>query len=74
MSKDETLYVELKDSIAKINNLMDRINRGEGTIGKLANDPSLYNNINAASAELIKLLYDFRQDPKRFLRIKFGLF
>jgi phospholipid/cholesterol/gamma-HCH transport system substrate-binding protein len=74
MSKDDSLYFELKDSIAKVNQLMDRINRGEGTIGKLANDSSLYENINSASAELIKLLYDFRQNPSRFLRFKIGLF
>jgi phospholipid/cholesterol/gamma-HCH transport system substrate-binding protein len=74
MSKDETLYTELKDSVSKINQLMDRVNRGEGTLGKLANDDSLYNNINTASAEIVKLLYDFRQNPKRFLHIKVGLF
>jgi phospholipid/cholesterol/gamma-HCH transport system substrate-binding protein len=74
MSKDEQLYVQLRDAINKIDALADRINRGEGTMGKLMADPSLYNNLNAASSELIKLLYDFRQDPKKFLRIKVGLF
>ncbi len=74
MTKDESLYLDLKDSIAKINQLMDRIDHGEGTIGKLAKDSSLYDNINTAAAELVKLLYDFRQNPKRFLRIKVGLF
>jgi phospholipid/cholesterol/gamma-HCH transport system substrate-binding protein len=74
ISKDDALYVQLRDSIAKFSALADKISQGEGTIGKLFVDPSLYTNLNNASAEFIKLLYDFRQDPKKFLRIKFGLF
>ncbi len=74
ISKDDALYVQLRESVTKFSALAERINQGEGTIGKLFVDPSLYTNLNTASAELIKLLYDFRQDPKRFLRIKFGLF
>ena len=74
LSKDDALYIQLRESITKFSTLAERINQGEGTIGKLFVDPSLYTNLNNASAELIKLIYDFRQDPKRFLRIKFGLF
>jgi len=74
LSKDDALYLQLRDSISKFSALAEKINQGEGTIGKLFVDASLYTNLNNASAELIKLLYDFRQDPKRFLRIKFGLF
>jgi len=74
LSKDDSLYVQFKDSLAKFSSLADRMNQGEGTIGKLMVDTALYTNLNNASAELVKLLYDFRQDPKKFLRIKFGLF
>jgi phospholipid/cholesterol/gamma-HCH transport system substrate-binding protein len=74
LSKDDALYVELRQSVTKFSALAERINQGEGTIGKLFVDASLYTNLNNASVELVKLLYDFRQDPKRFLRIKFGLF
>jgi phospholipid/cholesterol/gamma-HCH transport system substrate-binding protein len=74
LSKDDALYVQFRDSLAKFSAVADRINQGEGTVGKLMVDPALYTNLNSASAELVKLLYDFRQDPKKFLRIKFGLF
>jgi phospholipid/cholesterol/gamma-HCH transport system substrate-binding protein len=74
LSKDETLYVQFRDSLGKFSILADRMNQGEGTIGKLMVDSALYANLNNASGELVKLLYDFRQDPKKFLRIKFGLF
>lgn len=74
ISKDESLYVQFRDATGKFAALADKINQGEGTMGKLFVDSSLYTNLNNASSELVKLLYDFRQDPKKFLRIKIGLF
>jgi phospholipid/cholesterol/gamma-HCH transport system substrate-binding protein len=74
LSKEDALYVQFRDTVQKLDELASRINRGEGTLGKLATDQALYNNLNTAITELVKLLYDFRQDPKRFLRIKVGLF
>jgi phospholipid/cholesterol/gamma-HCH transport system substrate-binding protein len=74
LSKDDALYVQLRDSVTKINLITERLNQGEGTLGKLMTDSSLYTNINTASSELVKLLYDFRQNPKKFLRIKIGMF
>ena len=47
--------------------------RGEGTVGKLLTDETLYSNVNQLSSESVKLLYDFRQNPKKYLTIKFQL-
>src|SRR5262249_6641436 len=33
-----------------------------------------YNSINDVSAEMVKLLYDFRQAPKKYLTVKVSLF
>lgn len=74
LSKDDALYVQFRDSLGKFSTLADKMNQGEGTVGKLMVDSTLYSNLNQATGELVKLLYDFRQNPKRFLRIKFGLF
>jgi phospholipid/cholesterol/gamma-HCH transport system substrate-binding protein len=48
--------------------------RGEGTVGKLLTDDALYSNVNQFSSEGVKLIYDFRQNPKKYLTIKFQLF
>jgi phospholipid/cholesterol/gamma-HCH transport system substrate-binding protein len=79
--KDEEIYNETRTAIARFNSAAERIDdvvaraqRGEGTIGKLVTDDSLYNNVNNLSSEGVKLLYDFRQNPKKYLTIKFQLF
>lgn len=74
LSKDDSLYIQFRDAANKFAALADKMNQGEGTLGKLFVDNSLYINLNHAASELVKLLYDFRQDPKKFLRIKIGLF
>ena len=41
-------------------------------MGKLAKNDSLYTNMNRATADLDRLLVDFRRNPKRY--VHFSLF
>ncbi|MGH9880328.1 MAG: MlaD family protein [Pyrinomonadaceae bacterium] len=79
--KDEQVYNEARTAIARFNTTAERIDnmvsaaqRGEGTVGKLLSDDALYSNVNQLSSEGVKLMYDFRQNPKKYLTIKFELF
>ena len=54
------------------NLMLDGINEGKGTIGKLVTDDELYNNIAAMSKELENLLREMKLNPKRF--VHFSLF
>ncbi len=74
LNTDEKLYEDLRVSVAKMNAFMADVDQGKGTLGKLAKDPELYQNVNKLSSEMVKLLYDFRQNPKKFLTIKFEIF
>lgn len=74
LSVDDQLYVKLSSSLDKFFNLVETLERGQGTLGKLAKDEKLYENMNQVSSEMVKLLYDFRQDPKKFLTVKFEIF
>lgn len=79
--KDETVYNDARAAIARFNTTAERIDnmvaaaqRGEGTVGKLLTDDALYSNVNQLSSEGVKMIYDFRQNPKKYLTIKFQLF
>ena len=86
--KDEQLYENARDTLAKFNSTAEKLDlilgdarAGKGTLGKLVTDETLYNNINQTasnvnqlSSESTKLIYDFRQNPRKYLRIKVSLF
>lgn len=78
---DDHIYQETESTLANLNKVSARIDRisaelekGNGSAGKLLQDPELYNNFNSASSEVVKLLHDFRQDPKKYLTIKVRIF
>ena len=52
--------------------IMEKINNGEGTMGLLINNDSLYNNLESASLELDLLLKDINKRPKRY--VHFSIF
>jgi phospholipid/cholesterol/gamma-HCH transport system substrate-binding protein len=74
LTKDEALYNDVRSGVTKFNTLLDTVQNGEGTIGKFMRDPSLFNNVNLVTSEFQKLMYDFRQNPKKFLTVNFKLF
>jgi phospholipid/cholesterol/gamma-HCH transport system substrate-binding protein len=72
--KDEAAYRQIQSLLTKIESTIDRVNAGEGTVGQLLVNPQLYESITGASSELRSLLKDIQANPKKFLRIKLGLF
>ncbi len=50
---DDSLYTNLNSAVADISLIADRLERGEGTLGRLlSSDDSLYTNLNSAVADI----------------------
>ncbi|MCG8474976.1 MAG: MlaD family protein [Cytophagales bacterium] len=63
---------DLGTSLTNLNGILEVIKRGEGTMGKLLTNDSLYNNINQSMQSLDSLLIDLKANPKRY--VHFSLF
>lgn len=60
---------ELKLAISNLNAVVGKINSSEGSLGKLINDKSLYNNLNNTIRSANILVDDLRMHPKRYVNI-----
>jgi len=56
-------------SLEGLQRIMTGIEQGQGSMGKLLKDDSLYSNVNRSLSNMDKLLIDFRLAPKRYLNI-----
>ena len=72
--KDEAAYRQIQDILSKVDTTIDRVNSGQGTLGQLLINPQLYDSMNGLTRELNSLVADIHKNPKKFLRIKLGLF
>jgi phospholipid/cholesterol/gamma-HCH transport system substrate-binding protein len=59
----------LESAIGNLNGLLSDIQKGKGSIGKLAKDEQLYKNLNSTANSLNILLQDLRLHPKRYVQL-----
>jgi phospholipid/cholesterol/gamma-HCH transport system substrate-binding protein len=59
----------LDDAIVSLRSVLARMDAGEGTLGRLSTDDSLYVNMNAAAQSLNTLLQDLQANPNRYINI-----
>ncbi len=69
---DREFTENLSGAVRRLNEILEKIEAGEGTVGSLVNDPALYNSLDEASGNLALLLADLRANPKRY--VHFSLF
>ena len=60
----------LADATGSLKGLLDKMDKGEGTLGKMATDTLLYKNLNATLKSLSELLTDLKERPGRYLTVK----
>ena len=59
----------LEEATTDLRAILARIERGEGTLGRLSHDDSLYVNLTAAASSLQRLLDDVRENPGRYISL-----
>src|SRR6056297_737731 len=68
VSELHKVRTELEEATTNLNQILDKVNRGEGTMGKLVNDPSLYENLDQLTKEMNTLVKGINEDPGRYLK------
>jgi phospholipid/cholesterol/gamma-HCH transport system substrate-binding protein len=56
------------NTLANLQIITDKVNRGEGTVGMLLNDKTLYNNLANTAGSANELLIDLKANPKRYVQ------
>lgn len=59
---------EAQNAIAQVNLVLDAINNGDGTISKLLNDSTMYNNVNLMVDQATTLVENIQDHPNRYLQ------
>lgn len=59
-------------AMKEVADVMHKVNNGEGSLGQLLNNDTLYQNLEAASNDLDLLLLDMRLNPERY--VHFSIF
>ena len=70
----DAAYVEWNHRLAAWIDSVDALNSGEGGMGQMLANAQAYESLNGALRELAATLKEFRENPKKFLRIKNKIF
>ncbi len=62
-------FLSVNQSMNDLKQIMDKISKGEGTVGKLLQNDSLYFQLEKSASDLNLLLEDIKLHPKRYVRI-----
>lgn len=66
-SEINSVILEAKTTLSELNNLMTKVNNGEGTLGMLMNSDSLHNELVNTNLSLQNLLKDMEANPNKYV-------
>jgi len=61
--------IDLDETIGSLSLILERINRGEGTLGKLATNDELFDRLSETLESAKSLMDDLRENPSRYINI-----
>lgn len=64
---DSLVKADVLSTFNKIDKITNTINKGDGSLGKLISDKSIYINLESATKELEELIKDMKINPERYI-------
>lgn len=68
--QDDATYLRIARLLASTDSTIASLNAGEGPAGRLLTNQQLYESLNGSLRKMEALLRDFRENPRKYLRIK----
>lgn len=66
----EKLSRELQQTNADVRGLVTKVNSGNGTAGKLMNDPAVYARVDTLLKRMDSLVIDLKANPRKYINLK----
>jgi len=63
------MSAQLKETSGKLDAILAKVDSGNGSAGKLLNDPGAYNDVRALLQRMDSLIADVKKNPKRYINI-----
>ena len=64
------LSADFRQTSARLDSLVVKLNQGTGSVGMALNDPGAYNDLRAVLQRMDSLLADVKRDPRRYINLK----
>ena len=74
LTTDDSLFEKWRAAGENLETATAKLNSNKSSAGRFFSDPQLYDNLTGLAGDMRLLVGDFRQNPKRFLRVKFSIF
>jgi phospholipid/cholesterol/gamma-HCH transport system substrate-binding protein len=72
--KDEDFANKLQNTVNKLSAIADKLEAGQGSAGQFLQNPSFYTNTDQLMIETRTLIKSIRENPKKYLTIRFRVF
>ena len=60
----------VNDITSNLARFSDQLNNSNSSLGRIMNDPELYERINKVTTDIDSLILDIQKNPKRYISIK----
>ena len=64
------LTADFRQTSAKLDSIVSKVNQGTGTVGLALNDPGAYNDMRALIQHMDSILVDVKRNPRRYINLK----